>query len=147
LNHRKTLAIVGLVAVAALMVAGVVVGAATLTQHNTLNIVNPPPPPPSPNLALFSDQGAAVALSDPLDWSNIVIGTSLTKTYWIKNTGTGPATVTISTPTVAWGTVTTSPPSGFGLAAGAVQQVDVTVSISPTATAQAGVNFDVGFGY
>lgn len=139
--------VVGIVTVLA---AAGVLAAATLTQHNTINIVagggGGGGGLQTPNLALFVDQAGATPLTDPLAWGDLNANGSMQKTYWVKNTGTAAAaSVSLVAPTVAWGTVTVAPTSITNLAVGGV--VEVTVTVQAGNTTQAGATFDVTMTY
>ena len=66
----------------------------------------------TPNLGLYSDSNCVNSLS-ALDWGEITPGNNLTRTVYVKNTGTGTSlTLNISTsswnPTIANGPITIS---------------------------------------
>ncbi len=76
----------------------------SLTTNGSINV--------TPNLGLYSDSACTISLST-LDWGAITAGNSITKTVYVKNTGTGTSlTLSLSTsnwtPTAANGPLTIS---------------------------------------
>lgn len=66
----------------------------------------------TPNLVLYSDSGCTTGLAS-IDWGTIPAGNNITRTVYVKNTGTGTSlTLSISTgnwtPTTANGPITIS---------------------------------------
>ncbi len=89
--------------VLALAVVGVAAAAGTLVYTlsipSSVEVVNPPPPPPPPptyTIALYSDEGCTQEVT-AIEWGQVTNGTPVTKSYYVKNTGNQPVTITTVT--------------------------------------------------
>lgn len=146
MKHKKLIAIVALVAVAALMVAGVAVAAMTLTHHGSVQVVSAPPPATTYTFAVYdaATGGSLVADGDSALFAlgSVNAGATSQKTVYLQKTGTGNVTVT---PSVSWtgtapGTITFTPTS-VSLTDATRQPIVVTFTAG--ASPAASTDFDI----
>jgi hypothetical protein len=89
----------------------------------------------SPNLGLYSDSGCTIAQT-AIDWGSTTPGTTITRTVYIKNTGTG-ASVSLSMSPSNWSPISANGPitlswnkEGTSLAPGQSTAAVLTLTVS-----------------
>lgn len=139
---KRFLGIPILVILLTVVTAVAVLAATILTIPSHVKIVEAPPPPLTYDIEAYSDSECTLPLTF-IEWGEIVKGENKVKTVYIKNVGTGNASVSVSTPDpgVRDSDLTGGPVT---VAAGASAAFELTLTVDAVAT-PGDINFDTVF--
>ncbi len=142
--NRKNLAFVTLVAVAVVvaLVTALVSGARVSTKAiPSTGVVA------SANLGVYADSACTQPLTS-ISWGTVSPGDSITKTLYVKNTGTQPVTLTMSK--TNWNPATADGPLGISwdrensvLSANSVSTATLSMTVSPAVSGVSTFSVDI----
>lgn len=127
-------------AVQAMVIVGIVLAATVLIVPSHVRIVEPPPAA-TYDIVAYSDAGCTILLA-AIEWGDVIKGATATKTVYIKNVGTGNASVSATTTGLNPKVVLTGGPVVVN--AGASQPFVLSLAVAGNATL-GDVNFDTTF--